>query len=95
MITSRYLAELAGYTNTKIAKAVINGVYTITNFSLKQVTASVVEMKYVIPNEAVPEVTLIELKSATNELISSNVVSVPIASDTIITQKIQVREVRT
>ncbi|MFD0712856.1 ketopantoate hydroxymethyltransferase [Paenibacillus sp. GCM10027626] len=92
MIATAYLGELASYTNNKIAKVVINGTFEITSFSVKQATGGVIEMKYMIPNGAVPEATLVELRSAGNDVISSNVVSVPITSDTIITQKIQVRE---
>ncbi|WP_282939003.1 ketopantoate hydroxymethyltransferase [Paenibacillus sp. RC67] len=93
MIPTTYLSKLALFTNNQIVKVVVNGSYEIVSFSIKQVTASTVEMEYVIPFGSIEEVTLIELKSSEDVVISSNAVYVPITSDTIIKQTIVIKEV--
>ncbi|MBE1444183.1 ketopantoate hydroxymethyltransferase [Paenibacillus sp. OAS669] len=93
MIPTTYLSELASFTNNRIAKVVVNESYAISSFSIKQVTAGTVEMEYVIPYGSVTEVTLIELKSQDDAVISSNAVYVPITSDTIIKQTIGIKGV--
>lgn len=92
MIPTAYLTELAQYTNTKIAKVVLNSTYEISSFSIKRVTSSTIELEYIIPLGLVTEVKLIELKSSSGQVLSSNTVYVPITSDTIIKQTITVRE---
>ncbi|MEI7027912.1 ketopantoate hydroxymethyltransferase [Paenibacillus sp. y28] len=92
MITSTYLAELAGYTDQRIAKVLLNDSYEISDFSVKQQTGSTVDLEYLIPNGSVSEVTKIELRGASGDVISSSAVYVPITSDTIIRQILTVRE---
>jgi hypothetical protein len=93
MIPTTYLTELATYTKDKISKVVVNGSVEITSFYIKQVNDQIVELEYMITHGSVEDALLIELKSATDVVISSNPVYIPIQSDTIIKQKIKVSEV--
>lgn len=94
MIDASFLAELASYVNGEITKLSLNsGAHEITDFELKEVDQSTVEMEYLIPIGSVAEVTLIELKNSSDETISSNAVYVPITADTIIRHTIQLKEV--
>lgn len=92
MIASTLLSEIAELADSKIAKVVLNGTYEIDTFEVKSVTGATVGMQYIIPASAVPVVTKIELKNSANQLISSNDVYVPITSDTLILQTLDVRE---
>jgi hypothetical protein len=92
MIASTLLSEIAELADSKIAKVVLNGTYEIDTFEVKSVTGATVGMQYIIPASAVPVVTKIELKNSANQLISSNDVYVPITSDTLILQTLEVKE---
>jgi hypothetical protein len=92
MIPQSYLNELAQYTNGKVAKVVLNGVYEITTFQVKQITDSTLLLEYLVPTGAVSEITLIELKSVGGTVVSSNNVYIPVTSDTIIKHTITVKE---
>ncbi|MNW53416.1 hypothetical protein D3C74_309770 [compost metagenome] len=92
MIPSSFLASLANYTNNRIVKVVLNEVYEITNFVIKTVTDSTVGLQYVVPSAAVSVVTKIELKDSSNNVVCTNNVNVPIASDTLMLQTILIRE---
>lgn len=92
MIASTLLSEIAELADSKIAKVVLNGTYEIDTFEVKSVTGGTVGMQYIIPASAVPVVTKIELKNSANQLISSNDVYVPITSDTLILQTLEVKE---
>lgn len=93
MIESTLLAELANHVNTRIAKVVLNKTYEITEFTVKQVSKSVVNLEYMIPLGSVDSVSLIELRAADGTVLSSNDVYIPLTSDTIIKQPITVKEV--
>ncbi len=92
MIASTLLSEIAELADSKIAKVVLNGTYEIDTFEVKSVTGATVGMQYIIPSSVVPVVTKIELKNSANQVISSNDVYVPITSDTLILQTLEVRE---
>jgi hypothetical protein len=92
MILQSYLNEVAQYTNEKVAKVVLNGTYEISAFQVKQLTDSTLLMEYLVPAESVSEITLIELKSASGTVVSSNNVYIPVTSDTIIKHTITVKE---
>lgn len=92
MILQSYLNEVAQYTNEKVAKVVLNGTYEISVFQVKQLTDSTLLMEYLVPAESVSEITLIELKSASGTVVSSNNVYIPVTSDTIIKHTITVKE---
>ncbi|MDU5141052.1 MAG: ketopantoate hydroxymethyltransferase [Paenibacillus dendritiformis] len=93
MISQQYLEELAKYTEQKIAKVVLNGTIEISEFNIKEVDASTVMLQYMVPATAVSEITTIELRDITNEIISTNTVYVPISSDTVLMQTVKVKEV--
>lgn len=92
MIASTLLSEVADLVDSKIAKVVLNGTYEIDTFEVKSVTGATVGMQYIVPASAVPVVTKIELKNSVNQVISSNDVYVPITSDTLILQTVEVKE---
>lgn len=92
MITAEFLNEVANYVDSRVAKVVINGTYEITNFEVKQVTDNVLALKYLVPVADVSLITEIEVKDAQDNLISSNNVYVPITTDHIMIQAIEVKE---
>lgn len=92
MITDRFLGSVADFVNTNVAKVVLNEDYEITTFSVKSVQDNVLTIEYMVPSASVSVVNLIQLKDATDRLISENQVYVPVPSDTIIRQTITVNE---
>lgn len=92
MISSMLLSEIANLVDNKIAKVVLNDTYEINTFEVKSVTGTTVGMQYIIPASAVSIVTKIELKNSANQVVSSNDVYIPITSDTLILQTIEVKE---
>ncbi|MDN4069276.1 ketopantoate hydroxymethyltransferase [Paenibacillus vini] len=93
MIASSFLNGVANYTHGRIAKVVLNDSIEIANFTIKEVTESTVGMQYIVPAALVSLVTKIDLKDSNNNLISTNNVYVPIASDTLLLQTILIKEV--
>lgn len=93
MIKSTFLGDLANYTNSKIAKVVLNDTIEITGFTIKEVTASIIGMQYIVQSADVSLVTKIDLKDAANNVISTNNVYVPITSDTLLLQTVLIKEV--
>jgi hypothetical protein len=91
MIQTKYLQEIAGYTNNRIAKVTLNGQYDITTFTVKRVTDQRIELEYLIPAADIASVTLLELRSATNEVLGSSEVFIPVAADTVIKQYVEVK----
>lgn len=92
MITASIIHEVAEYVNGHIAKVVLNGSYEITSFEVKEATDGTVALNYIVPAADVPLITSIELADASGAVISSNNVNVPIASDTLMLQTIEVKE---
>lgn len=86
------LNDLAVHLNSRITKVVLNGVYEITNFIVKEVTASTVALNFLIPAADVSLVTLIEVKGD-NIRISSKPVNVPITSDNLMLETFEITEV--
>lgn len=93
MISTQFLHDVATYTDGRIAKVVLNGSVVITDFEVKQVTDNKLALNYIVRSSSVSTITLIELKDATDNIISSNAVNVPIASDTLMLQTVEVKEV--
>ena len=91
MIASAILSAMATLVDNKIAKVVVNDTYEITTFEVKAVNGGSVGMQYLIP-ATIPIVTKIELKDSENKNISSNDVYVPITTDTLILQTIEIKE---
>lgn len=92
MIANTLLSEIAILADSRIAKVVLNETYEIDDFEVKSVSGSTVGMQYIVPISTVPVVTKIELKDGAGQVISSNDVYVPITSDTLILQTIEVKE---
>lgn len=93
MIAAQFLNDVANYTNSHVAKVVINGVYEINDFQVKQVTGNVLALNYFVPAADVSMITLIELKDAVDNIISSNNVNIPITADHLMLQTIEIMEV--
>jgi len=93
MISEQFLHEIAEYVDERVAKVVLNGSYEITEFETKAVTDNTLAIRYVIPATEVSLVTKIELKSADDDLITSNDVHIPVSSDTLMLQTITMKEV--
>ncbi|OMF05278.1 ketopantoate hydroxymethyltransferase [Paenibacillus amylolyticus] len=94
MIDQEALNDLAKHLNSRITKVVLNGVYEITDFIVKEVTDSTVALNFLIPASDISLVTLIEVKG-TNIRISSKPVNVPITSDNLMLETFEILEVTT
>lgn len=92
MIDKTFLGDVATYTSDRIAKVILNDSVEIKDFAIKEVTESTVGMQYIVPVSLVSLVTKIDIKDGANKLITSNNVYVPISSDTLMLQTIEVRE---
>lgn len=95
MINEQFLYDIAEYVDERVAKVVINESYEITEFEVKAVTNNVLALNYIVPASEVSLITKIELKDTENNQITANDVNVPIASDTLMLQTIEVKEVTT
>ncbi|MFC4601862.1 ketopantoate hydroxymethyltransferase [Cohnella hongkongensis] len=95
MIDTQFLSDVADYVNGRIAKVILNGTVDITNFTVKEVSERTVILQYIIPVADVSLVELIELKDTSGNLITSNPVEIPITSDTLMLQTVEVKEVMT
>lgn len=91
MIHQTLLNDIAQLVDGKIKKVVINEMYEITDFVVKQVTESVIGLNYIIPVSVISLVELIELKDENDQILSSNAVQVPIAADHMMLQTISVK----
>jgi hypothetical protein len=92
MINIQFLHDVAQYVNTRIAKVVLNGSFVITDFT-RTVEDGMVALNYIVPAADLSLITLIELRDADNALITSDVVNVPITSDTKMLQTVEAKEV--
>ncbi|MFB4326389.1 ketopantoate hydroxymethyltransferase [Priestia sp. BR_2] len=92
MIAAELLHDVAEYVNSRVAKVVINGTYTLTNFDVKAVTDNVLALNYIVPVAEVSLITLVELKDADDNVLTSDQVNVPIAADHLMLQTIEVKE---
>ncbi|MGO4786959.1 ketopantoate hydroxymethyltransferase [Paenibacillus sp. FSL W7-1279] len=92
MISSQVLNDVAEYVDSRVSKVVLNGTYEITDFEVKQVTGSMMALNYIVPASSISLVTQIDLTGEAGELISSNPVYLPVSSDTLILQTIEVKE---
>ncbi|WP_373233313.1 ketopantoate hydroxymethyltransferase [Cohnella sp.] len=93
MINTQFLHDVAGYVDSRIAKVVLNGSYVITDFTARAVEDGMVALNYIVPVADVSLITLIELRDSDNVLITSDVVNVPLTSDTKMLQTVEAKEV--
>lgn len=92
MIVTSFLTDVANYTNGRITKVVLNEIHEITPFEVKEIVGSTVYLEYLIPSGLLSVITLIELRDASDTVISSNIVNVPVTSDVLIKQRIEIKE---
>lgn len=92
MIEPNLLHDMAAYVNGRVAKVVINGSYEITNFVVKAVTDNMLALNYIVPVAEVSLITLVEIKDASDTVLTSNAVNVPITADHMMLQTIEVKE---
>ncbi|MCM3703361.1 ketopantoate hydroxymethyltransferase [Paenibacillus macerans] len=92
MIASNLLHDVTDYVNGRVAKVVINNSYTITDFEVKTVNEKVLILNYIVPVSEVSLITLVELKDAADNVLSSNAVNVPITADHLMLQTIEIKE---
>ncbi|GIP35515.1 ketopantoate hydroxymethyltransferase [Paenibacillus sp. J2TS4] len=92
MITTHFLNKVARFADSRVAKIVLNETYEITKFTLKRVENNELILNYMVPFGSVETITLIELKEADDRTLSSNEVYVPVTTDTIMIQTIEVKE---
>lgn len=92
MINTQFLHDVAEYVDSRVAKVVLNSTYEITDFQVKEVTDNVLALNYIVPVADVSLITKIEIKDASDNQITSNDVNVPITSDTVMLQTIEVKE---
>lgn len=93
MIQTQFLHDVADYVDSRIAKVVLNGSFVITDFDQRAVTDSTVALNYIVPAANISLITQIDLKDPNDILISSDAVNVPVPSDTLMLQTIEVKEV--
>lgn len=93
MIAAPFKHEIAEYVNSRIAKVVLNGSLEITDFQQKAVTESTVALNYIVPAADLPVITQIELRDAADNVVTSNAVNVPVSSDTLMLQTVEIKEV--
>ena len=92
MIHAQFINKVAEYVEQQISKVVLNGSHEITSFEVKQVNENTVVLNYFVMANEVSHISLIEMKDAANEVITSNVVDGPVTSDTMLLQTILVKE---
>ncbi|MBB6733177.1 ketopantoate hydroxymethyltransferase [Cohnella zeiphila] len=92
MIEPNLLHDVATYIDGRVAKVVLNGSYEIVNFEVKEVTDNTLALNYIVPIADVQLITQIDLQDASGTVLTSNPVNVPISSDTLILQTINVKE---
>ncbi|WP_067843573.1 hypothetical protein [Amphibacillus sediminis] len=92
MIKQAFLDDVANYINTRIKKIRLNDSYLIDQFVVKQVQQSTVTMEFLVPFGSVEVIDKIDLIDQENQVISTNSVTVPITSDTVILQSFEVKE---
>lgn len=93
MIETQFLNDVATYVDSRVAKVVLNGSHEIADFEVKQVTDRTLALNYIIPAAEISVVTSIELRDANENVITSNAVNIPVTSDTLMLQTIEVQEV--
>lgn len=92
MIDANLLTEVAKFIDSKVTKIVINEEYEITSFEVKEVSQNVLVLNFLIESDKVTLVNKIDIVGAQNNIISSNVMDVPITTDHIMIQTIEVKE---
>ncbi|MFD0959794.1 ketopantoate hydroxymethyltransferase [Paenibacillus chungangensis] len=93
MIQLSLLQDVAEYVRGRVDKVVLNGSYEIRDFQVKQVTGETLALNYLVPVADVQSITLVELKDASDTVLTAHTVNVPITADHLMLQTIKVEEV--
>lgn len=95
-LTPLILNKLKTFTGEEIQAVLINDTYKITNFVQKIITGGYLRIQYNIKNwEEIKLITNIKFLDGEDLILSNNFVYIPIASDTMIEHRINIREVGT
>lgn len=82
----------ANVTAANIAKVRINGTLVITAFDLKEAIGSQVTIEYNVFASQIETITLVEVLDASNNVLTSSVVYVPVVLDVLMTHRINFKE---
>ena len=95
-LTPLMLNKLKTFTGEEIKAVLINDTYKITTFVQKIITGGYLRIQYKIENwEEIKLITNIKFLDGKDLILSNNPVYIPIASDTMIEHRINIREVGT
>lgn len=95
-LTPLMLNKLKEFTAETIQAVLINDTYKVTTFVQKIITGGYLRIQYNIENwEEIKLITNIKFLDGTDLILSNNPVYIPIASDTMIEHRINIREVGT
>lgn len=95
-LTPLMLNKLKTFTGEEIKAVLINDTYKITTFVQKIITGGYLRIQYKVENwEQIQLVTNIKFLDGEDLILSNNPVYIPIASDTMIEHRINIREVGT
>lgn len=95
-LTPLMLNKLKTFTGKEIQAVLINDTYKITNFVQKIITGGYLRIQYNIKNwEEIKLITNIKFLDGEDLILSNDSVYIPIASDTMIEHRINIREVGT
>lgn len=95
-LTPLMLNKLKTFTGEEIKAVLINDTYKITTFVQKIITGGYLRIQYNVKNwEEIKLITNIKFLDGEDLILSNNPVYIPIASDTMIEHRINIREVGT
>lgn len=93
-LTPLMLNKLKTFTGDEIQAVLINDTYKVTTFVQKIITGGYLRIQYNIENwEQIKLITNIKFLDAEGFILSNNAVYIPVASDTMIEHRINIREV--
>ena len=93
-IVSKFLIEGTVREITPLGAGLINDTYKVTTFVQKIITGGYLRIQYNIKNwEQIKLITNIKFLDAKGFILSNNAVYIPVASDTMIEHRINIREV--
>ncbi|MDQ0269926.1 ketopantoate hydroxymethyltransferase [Cytobacillus purgationiresistens] len=92
MISASFKNDIAKYTDQRVSKVVLNGTFSISNFEVKSVSDNVMVLNYIVFASDISLITKIELVDSQNKIISSNDVNIPVTTDQLMIQTIEIKE---
>lgn len=93
-LTPLMLNKLKTFTGEEIQAVLINDTYKVTTFVQKIITGGYLRIQYNIENwEQIKLITNIKFLDSEGFILSNNAVYIPVASDTMIEHRINIREV--